>query len=102
MTEIESDLVKKYLIYKLPKCRPVQAKIPLNFEENVQGDQIRILKAVFSHFAKAKKLRMDCMTPDQLNKAMANAKSSYDAIMEIQAQLNQAYQDLTKRPNLRQ
>lgn len=98
MAEIESDWIKKYLIFKLPKCRPVQAKIPLSFEEN-EGEHIRILKAVFAHFAKAKKsgLRMDCMTPDQLNKAMANAKSSYEAIMEIQAQLNLAYQDLTKK-----
>ena len=60
MTEIESDLVKKYLIYQLPKKRSVRANNSLKDD----GDHVRILKAVFDLFAKAKKkgLRMDCMT----------------------------------------
>lgn len=76
------------------------------FGETYLSSNIRTLKAVYSHFARAKRKgnafeearnspsQEEVMTGDELRQAMEEAKSSFQTMKEVQEELNRAYKEL--------
>lgn len=75
-----------------------------HMQENV--DRIKAFRAVYAHFSADRDPRVKgeskeyLSTPTlEIRKAMQQAKSAYDSMVDIQERLNQAYQEIMKDPS---
>lgn len=119
MGKIKPQLVEKHLgLNKKQKNNSGPAKIREFHVQEIplfggvhQSSNVRTLKAVYAHFANAKRKAMaaadgrgappsqESLSGDDLRVAMENAKSSFQEMKKVQEELNQAYKELmTQRP----
>lgn len=107
MSKLESSLIQKHLI---PFTSPLQTSskkadwrihVAPSFGAPYRSYRVRTLKAVYPHFAQAKRLSKENpnhfyenLSGEDLKNAMEEAKSDYQMMREIQEQLNQAYQEI--------
>lgn len=105
MTKLGSSLIQQHLT---PFVSPLQATTKkLDWQINVapsfgapyRSYRVRTLKAVYPHFAQAKRLTKENssnfyenLSGEDLKNAMEEAKSDYQIMRDIQEQLSQAYQ----------
>lgn len=112
MADIKPQLIKQRLLREktsvketLSQDNDLHIQVTPLFGSTYHSSNIRTLKAVYTHFAKAKRKGMvedgrggafsaDNLSGDDLREAMEDAKSSFQTMKEVQQQLNSAYKEL--------
>jgi hypothetical protein len=105
MSKLGSSLIQKHLTPFTSPLQPALGKsdwqfhVAPSFGAPYRSYRVRTLKAVYPHFAEAKRLSKENSHPfhetlngEDLKTAMEEAKSDYQMMRDIQQQLNQAYQ----------
>jgi len=105
MSKLGSSLIQKHLtpftspLQSAPRKGDWQIHVAPSFGAPYCSYRVRTLKAVYPHFAQAKRLfkeNSNCfyenLSGEDLKNAMEEAKSDYQMMREIQEQLNLAYQ----------
>ena len=118
MTEIKPQLVEQRLGRKKKNSESIPGKgrefrvqtTPI-FGGTYHSSNIRTLKAVYTHFAKARRKGIaldesrggasseESMSGDELRQAMEEAKSSFQTMKSVQEELNRAYKELLPLEN---
>lgn len=85
MAELDLSVIKKDMLFKTTKSTK---STPTKADRTDPSKNISMLKAVYAN---------NEGEVNHLHQAMEEAKSTYEAMREVQEQLNQAYKDLTSK-----